>query len=420
MNKNMNAAPAFPNLDENIPGGWASMENGLLVPESAVKGGAETDMMTRDERITDGQEKFNALKTRAQEGLSKMMQGLKDRFYIGISRGAELPGQIATGAEMVRETIAEKGTEAQEFIAQKGSDAKEAILQKGVETKEAFNRKGIETKEAISNAWGTARGKAAELFEKGSDVILQNVKVARERRAARMERRQKARDQRTAELDTRQAVRDTRRAARETQENIRLRQSTADTVRNSNDKASIRKERLGNIGTTLESMMLGRDLRRAEETEKDAHQQAEQIAQEAEEARLKAEANPGDVGLQLVVEEKKGLEIAANARLKRAAGEVAQLKTAISQLDKRSETAQHNIESAQERIEERRGRAEARRAARMADRREALGDTWESAKDRISRLVNTDPDEIKQFGIKMAKVSGRLAKTAAGRLVPAS
>jgi len=437
MSKNMNAAPAFPDIKDTTPDGWANLASGLtvpesvapafpsinettshgwselgsglIVPESAAKGGAENGMMTRDERITDGQEKFNALKTRAQEGLSKMMQGLKDRFYIGISRGAELPGQIATGAEMVRETIAQKSTEAREVVGQKSSDAKEAILQKGVETKEA-----------ISNAWGAARGKAAELFEKGNDVILQNVKVARERRAARMERRQKARDQRTAELDTRQAVRDTRRAARETQENIRLRQSTADTVRNSNDKASIRKERLENIGTTLESMMLRKDLRRAEETEKDAHQQAEQIAQEAEEARLKAEANPGDVGLQLVAEEKKGLEITAKAQSMRAANETIRLQAAMSRLEEESRRAQYSIDISRERIEERRGRAEARRAARMAARKEALGDTWESAKDRVARLANTDPNKIKQFGVKVAKAAGRLTKATASRLVPAS
>ncbi len=378
MNKNINTAPAFPRLDnEAAPNDWGSL----------AKDGAETSAMTRDERITDGQEKFNALKTRAREALSKMMKRPKEHFYIGISRGAELPGQIAAGADAVRETVARKGSEA---------------------------------REAIGDAWGTARGKAAELFEKGSDVILQNVKVARERRAARMERRQKARDQRTAELDTRQAVRDTRRAARETQENIRLRQSTADTVRNSNDKASIRKERLEKIGTTLESMMLRRDLRRAEETEKDAHQQAEQMAQEAEEARLKAEANPGDVGLQIIAEEKKGLEITAKARSMRAANETIRLQAAMSRLEGESRMAQHSIDISRERIEERRGRAEARRAARMAARKEALGDTWESAKDRIARLANTDPDKIKRFGIKVAKASGRLAKTAAGRLVPAS
>lgn len=443
MNKNMNAAPAFPDINDTTPDGWANLAsgltvpesaaaafpsinkepddwnelgNGLLVPESAVKGGAETGMMTRDERITDGQERFNALKTRAQEGLSKMMQGLKDRFYIGISRSAELPGQIATGAEMVRETVAQKGTEAQEFVVQKGSEAREAIVQKGAETKEA-----------IGNAWGAARGKTAELFEKGSDVILQNVKVARERKAARIKNRQErraarqqAREQRATELDNRQAARDMRREARKEEGDIRLGQSIADIVRDSNDKGSIRQEQRTITGATLESMMAGQDLSRAEKEEERNRREAEQIAQEAEEARLKAEANPEDVGLQLDAEEKEGLKIAANARLKRATGEVTRLQAVMSQLEKNSESAQSNIEAARERIEERRGRAEARRAARMAARKEALGDTWESAKDRVARLANTDPNKIKQFGVKVAKAAGRLTKATASRLVPVS
>ena len=443
MNKNMNAAPAFPDLNNTVPDGWANLSsglavpesaaaafpsinkepndwnelgNGLLVPESATKGGAENGMMTRDERIADGQEKFNALKTRAQEGLSKMMQGLKDRFYIGISRSAELPGQIATGAEMVRETVAQKGTEAQEFVVQKGSEAREAIVQKGAETKEA-----------IGNAWGAARGKAAELFEKGSDVILQNVKVARERKAARIKNRQErraarqqAREQRATELDNRQAARDMRREARKEEGDIRLGQSIADIVRDSNDKGSIRQEQRTITGATLESMMAGQDLSRAEKEEERNRREAEQIAQEAEEARLKAEANPEDVGLQLAAEEKEGLKIAANARLKRATGEVTRLQAVMSQLEKNSESAQSNIEAARERIEERRGRAEARRAARMAARKEALVDTWESAKDRVARLANTDPNKIKQFGVKVAKAAGRLTKATASRLVPVS
>ena len=407
MSKNMNTAPAFPRLDnEAAPNDWGSL----------AKDGAETSAMTRDERIADGQEKFNALKTRAQEGLSKMMQGLKDRFYIGISRGAELPGQIASGAEMVRETIAQKSTEAREVVGQKSSDAKEAILQKGVETKEA-----------ISNAWGAARGKAAELFEKGNDVILQNVKVARERKAARIKNRQErraarqqAREQRVAELDNRQTARDMRREARKEQGDIRLGQSIADIIRDSNDKGSIRQEQRTITGATLESMMAGQDLSRAEKEEERNRREAEQIAQEAEEARLKAEANPEDVGLQLDAEEKEGLKIAANARLKRATGEVTRLQAVMSQLEKNSESAQSNIEAARERIEERRGRAEARRAARMAARKEALGDTWESAKDRVARLANTDPNKIKQFGVKVAKAAGRLTKATASRLVPVS
>lgn len=427
MNKNMNAAPAFPDIKDTTPDGWANLASGLVVPESAVKGDTENGMMTRDERIADGQEKINALKTKAKEGLGKMMKGLKDRIYIGVSRGAELPGQIASGAEMVRETIAQKSTEAREVVGQKSSDAKEALLQKGVEAKEVFNRKGIETKEAISNAWGAARGKAAELFEKGNDVILQNVKVARERKAARIERRQKRRearqemrDQRVAELDNRQADRESRREARQQRREDQSKENMTDKLSDGDDKMFIKQEQQADNGAALESMMTNRELDTAEKEEVRLRQEAELAAQAAEAARLKADANPENERLQIDAEEQEGLSIAANARLKRAAGEVAQLKTVIDQLDKRSETAQRNVESAQERIEERRGRAEARRAARMADRREALGDAWVSAKDRIARLVNTDPDKIKQFGIKVAKASGRLAKAAAGRLVPAN
>lgn len=443
MNKDMNAAPAFPDLNNTVPDGWANLSsglavpesaaaafpsinkepndwnelgNGLLVPESAAKGGAENGMMTRDERITDGQERFNALKTRAQEGLSKMMQGLKDRFYIGISRGAELPGQIATGAEMVRETVAQKGTEAQEFVVQKGSEAREAIVQKGAETKEA-----------IGNAWGAARGKAAELFEKGSDVILQNIKVARERKAARIKNRQErraarqqAREQRVAELDNRQAARVSRQEARQQQREAQTKENIADKLDTGDDKVFIRQEQQADTGATLESMMTERELNDANAKVEQMSKEAERAEQAAEAARLEADANPGDERLQLDAEEKEGLKIAANARLKRATGEVTRLQAVMSQLEKNSESAQSNIEAARERIEERRGRAEARRAARMAARKEALGDTWESAKDRVARLANTDPNKIKQFGVKVAKAAGRLTKATASRLVPVS
>ena len=410
------AAPAFPSINETTSHGWSELGSGLIVPESAAKGGAENGMMTRDERITDGQERFNALKTRAQEGLSKMMQGLKDRFYIGISRGAELPGQIATGAEMVRETVAQKGTEAQEFVVQKGSEAREAIVQKGAETKEA-----------IGNAWGAARGKAAELFEKGSDVILQNVKVARERKAARIKNRQErraarqqAREQRVAELDNRQAARVSRQEARQQQREAQTKENIADKLDTGDDKVFIRQEQQADTGATLESMMTERELNDANAKVEQMSKEAERAEQAAEAARLEADANPGDERLQLDAEEKEGLKIAANARLKRATGEVTRLQAAMSQLEKSSESAQSNIEAARERIEERRGRAEARRAARMAARKEALGDTWESAKDRVARLANTDPNKIKQFGVKVAKAAGRLTKATASRLVPVS
>lgn len=36
MNKNMNAAPAFPDLNNTVPDGWANLSSGLAVPESAA------------------------------------------------------------------------------------------------------------------------------------------------------------------------------------------------------------------------------------------------------------------------------------------------------------------------------------------------------------------------------------------------
>ena len=118
--------------------------------------------MTRDERIADGKEKVDALKSKAKAGLGNMMNGLRDRFYIGVSRSSELPGQIA-----------EKGARAKEFAG---------------------------------NTWIAAREKAADLFDNGRDFISQKAQEARERKAERQQRRlerkearQIARDERAAE-----------------------------------------------------------------------------------------------------------------------------------------------------------------------------------------------------------------------------
>ena len=194
----------------------------------------------------------------------------------------------------------------------------------------------------------------------------------------------------------------------------------ADKLDTGDDKVFIRQEQQADTGATLESMMTERELNDANAKVEQMSKEAERAEQAAEAARLEADANPGDERLQLDAEEKEGLKIAANARLKRATGEVTRLQAAMSQLEKSSESAQSNIEAARERIEERRGRAEARRAARIAARKEALGDTWESAKDRVARLVNTDPNKVKQFGVKVAKAAGRLTKATASRLVPVS
>lgn len=63
----------------------------------------ELQKKTRDERIADGQEIVAALKNKTKEGLGRVWKGLKDSFYIGVSRGSELPGQVAEGAGRAKE-----------------------------------------------------------------------------------------------------------------------------------------------------------------------------------------------------------------------------------------------------------------------------------------------------------------------------
>ena len=130
----------------------------------------EKTVMTRDERIADGKEKVDALKNKAKVGLNKMTQGLKDRFYIGVSRSAELSSQIA--------------------------------------------EKGAETKEAIGNAWATAQARAAELFGKGKAFIMQEVKKANERKNERKMVRQQRRQEQRDLLDRRAIDREGRKNAR--------------------------------------------------------------------------------------------------------------------------------------------------------------------------------------------------------------
>lgn len=100
---------------------------------------------SRDERIADGKEKVNALKIKVKEGFSKTWKKLSESFYVGVSRGSELPGQVAERAG--------------------------------------------QAKEKIGNTLSKARYKAAELFAGGREVISQKASEARERKAKRLEGR---------------------------------------------------------------------------------------------------------------------------------------------------------------------------------------------------------------------------------------
>ena len=90
---------------------------------------------SRDERIADGQEKVAALKNKAKEGLGRVWKGLKDSFYIGVSRGSELPGQIAEGAGRAKEKISDTYTVAKNKATELFAGGREFISQKAAEAR---------------------------------------------------------------------------------------------------------------------------------------------------------------------------------------------------------------------------------------------------------------------------------------------
>lgn len=100
---------------------------------------------SRDERIADGKKKVDALKTKVKEGFSRTWKKLSESFYIGVSRGSELPGQVAERAG--------------------------------------------QAKERISDTYTVAKNKATELFMGGREFISQKASEARERKAKRLEGR---------------------------------------------------------------------------------------------------------------------------------------------------------------------------------------------------------------------------------------
>lgn len=115
----------------------------------------EPQKKTRDERIADGQEIVAALKNKAKEGLGRVWKGLKDSFYIGVSRGSELPGQIAEGAGRAKENIGNTLSEAKNKAAELFAGGREFILQKASEArtrKEERQKARQERKEARAKA----------------------------------------------------------------------------------------------------------------------------------------------------------------------------------------------------------------------------------------------------------------------------
>ena len=95
--------------------------------------------MTREQRVTDGREKLNALKDKVKEGLRKTWKKMSEGFYVGASYGFEWSGK---------------------------------------------------TKEKVGNTYTAAKAKAAELFAGGRELISKKAAEARTRKRVRQWQRE--------------------------------------------------------------------------------------------------------------------------------------------------------------------------------------------------------------------------------------
>ena len=317
---------------------------------------------SRDERIADGQEKVAALKNKAKEGLGRVWKGLKDSFYIGVSRGSELPGQIAEGAGRA--------------------------------------------KEKISDTYTVAKNKATELFAGGREFISQKAAEARTRKRVRQWWREMRAGDRDVSRSKREAERRQYRQARE-----------QDKQDNATDKSIIREEEKKVSEAEQELEERKQELIEAGEAEAKARQELKEAEENYAKAEREAEENPTELS-KLTVERAaldRSLKITelkiAMANTANAQKEVRLTNSTIDKLDA-------SIGKTREQIRDRAAAAKERKDKRRDARREYLGDKWESAKEKIARVAGKGADWMKQFGKKISSGVGKVARKVANRLDP--
>lgn len=327
----------------------------------------DSQKKTRDERIADGQEKVAALKNKAKEGLGRVWKGLKDSFYIGVSRGSELPGQIAEGAGRA--------------------------------------------KEQIGNTLSEAKNKAAELFAGGREFILQKASEARTRKEERQKARQERKEARAKAKEQRELDRQKYNEARE--------QDKAD---NEANKATIDSNKETVKNSKQEQKEAAAKLEEAEKRRREAEEKAKKAAAEYDAAKKAFEADQTNEKLRLEADKKRNLAGAAAAELKIAEFNVSEQKSKIDSAEEEIDKAKSEIDKAKEAMKERAGKARERKNARRQARREALGDKWESAKDKLARVAGKGANWMMNLGRRAVagagRVVGRAARAVANKLDP--
>lgn len=327
----------------------------------------DSQKKTRDERIADGQEKVAALKNKAKEGLGRVWKGLKDSFYIGVSRGSELPGQIAEGAGRA--------------------------------------------KEQIGNTLSEAKNKAAELFAGGREFILQKASEARTRKEERQKARQERKEARAKAKEQRELDRQKYNEARE--------QDKAD---NEADKSTIDSNKETVKNSKQEQKEAAAKLEEAEKKRREAEEKAKKAAAEYDAAKKAFEADQTNEKLRLEADKKRNLAEAAAVDLKLAELDVSEQKSKIDSAEEEIDKAKSEIDKAKEAMKERAGKARERKNARRQARREALGDKWESAKDKLARVAGKGANWMMNLGRRAVagagRAVGRAARAVANKLDP--
>ena len=327
----------------------------------------ESQKKTRDERIADGQEKVAALKNKAKEGLGRVWKGLKDSFYIGVSRGSELPGQIAEGAGRAKENI--------------------------------------------GNTLSEAKNKAAELFAGGREFILQKASEARTRKEERQKARQERKEARAKAKEQRELDRQKYNEARE-----------QDKQDNATDKSTIDSNKETVKNSKQEQKEAAAKLEEAEKTRREAEEKAKKAAAEYDAAKKAFEADQTNEKLRLEADKKRNLAGAAAAELNLAELDVSEQKSKIDSAEEEIDKAKSEIDKAKEAMKERAGKARERKNARRQARREAFGDKWESAKDKLARVAGKGANWMMNLGRRAVagagRAVGRAARAVANKLDP--
>ena len=327
----------------------------------------EQQKKTRDERIADGQEKVAALKNKAKEGLGRVWKGLKDSFYIGVSRGSELSGQIAEGAGRA--------------------------------------------KEQIGNTLSEAKNKAAELFAGGREFILQKASEARTRKEERQKARQERKEARAKAKEQRELDRQKYNEARE-----------QDKQDNATDKSTIDSNKETVKNSKQEQKEAAAKLEAAEKRRREAEEKAKKAAAEYDAAKKAFEADQTNEKLRLEADKKRNLAGAAAAELNLAELDVSEQKSKIDSAEEEIDKAKSEIDKAKEAMKERAGKARERKNARRQARREAFGDKWESAKDKLARVVGKGANWMMNLGRRAVagagRAVGRAARAVANKLDP--